>query len=183
MSTRNGNTLSLDDQADFYAAVIKALPRDIDPEIANGWSRNGKALTKAMREILIPPPETKLRPILRQLYTDDVITVGDRNMAVYEMAENADFVKMYRSLASDLEKLWLPVAQREAFCKEHHDKLRKGGYATFFLHKKDETKPAMPDNLEVAFVRVVSGGLYVRVDRFENDDVWRAVFQHRLVSP
>lgn len=51
----NGNTLSLDQQANFHAAVLKALPRDIDPEEARNWEKNGKALTKALRSVLIPP--------------------------------------------------------------------------------------------------------------------------------
>lgn len=51
----NGNTLSLDQQANFHAAVIKALPRDIDPETARSWEKNGKALTKVFRDALLPP--------------------------------------------------------------------------------------------------------------------------------
>lgn len=51
----NGNTLSLDQQANFHAAVLKALPRDIDPEIARNWEKNGKALTKVLRDVLLPP--------------------------------------------------------------------------------------------------------------------------------
>lgn len=51
----SGNTLSLDQQANFYAAVLKALPRDIDPVTARGWEKNGKALTKALRSVLLPP--------------------------------------------------------------------------------------------------------------------------------
>ena len=52
---KNGNTLSLGQQANFHAAVIKALPRNIDFNIALGWEQNGKALTKVLRETLIPP--------------------------------------------------------------------------------------------------------------------------------
>ncbi len=51
----NGNTLSLDQQANFHAAVLKALPRDIDPDMARNWEKNGKALTKMLRGVLLPP--------------------------------------------------------------------------------------------------------------------------------
>lgn len=51
----NGNTLSLGQQANFHAAVLKALPRDIDPDVALNWERNGKALTRALRSVLLPP--------------------------------------------------------------------------------------------------------------------------------
>lgn len=52
-----GNTLSPSQQAHLIAAVIKALPRDIGPEIASNWERNGKALTKVLREALCPPSQ------------------------------------------------------------------------------------------------------------------------------
>jgi len=51
----HGNTLSLDQQANFHAAVLKALPRDIEPDVARGWEMNGKALTKEFRSLLCPP--------------------------------------------------------------------------------------------------------------------------------
>lgn len=40
---------------EFQAAVLRALPRDINPDIALGWTRNGEALTRTLREALIPP--------------------------------------------------------------------------------------------------------------------------------
>lgn len=54
-----GNTLSLGQQANFIAAVTKALPRDINPDVARGWEQNGEALTKVLREALCPPSETE----------------------------------------------------------------------------------------------------------------------------
>ncbi|CAG1021407.1 hypothetical protein MTYM_00985 [Methylococcales bacterium] len=53
----HGNTLSLGQQANFIAAVTKALPRDIDPEVARGWEQNGEALTKVLRTALCPPSQ------------------------------------------------------------------------------------------------------------------------------
>ncbi len=44
---------------EFQAAVIRALPRDIDQDVANGWGKNGEALTKNLRKILIPSVERK----------------------------------------------------------------------------------------------------------------------------
>ena len=64
MSKRNGNTLSLDNQANWHAAVIKALPRDIDPQITANWERNGESLTRVLRKALCPPfEEIQLFPI------------------------------------------------------------------------------------------------------------------------
>ena len=56
----NGNTLSLGQQANFIAAVIKSLPRDIDPEVTRGWEQNGEALTKVLRATLCPPSQFEL---------------------------------------------------------------------------------------------------------------------------
>lgn len=53
----HGNTLSLGQQANFIASVTKALPRDIDPDIARGWEQNGEALTNVLRTALCPPSQ------------------------------------------------------------------------------------------------------------------------------
>ncbi len=191
MSKRTGNTLSLGQQANWHAAVLKALPRDIDSDTALNWERNGDALTKILRETLCPPfvaEKLDENQFLRRLYADKVITVCGRSMAggrimeVHELVKSADFQTIYGSLGIDLNLLWMSVAQREVFCEEHRNKISKTGL-TFFLHKNDETKPATPDNLEVALVGVNSGGLYVNVYRFESHNVWLAENQRRLVSP
>jgi len=51
---KNGNTLSLAQQANFHAAVLKALPRDIAPGVARGWEMNGESLTRVLRKALVP---------------------------------------------------------------------------------------------------------------------------------
>lgn len=51
----HGNILSLGQFVNFSAAVLKALPRRIDPDVARGWELNGAALTKALHEALNPP--------------------------------------------------------------------------------------------------------------------------------
>jgi len=40
--------------AEFQAAVIKALPRDIDQDVALGWTKNGETLARILREALTP---------------------------------------------------------------------------------------------------------------------------------
>ena len=50
----SGNTLSLGQQANFHAAVIKALPRDIAPHDAFVWEQNGEKLTAALASALCP---------------------------------------------------------------------------------------------------------------------------------
>ena len=50
----SGNTLSLGQQANFHAAVIKALPRDITPSDALVWEKNGEKLSVALASALCP---------------------------------------------------------------------------------------------------------------------------------
>ncbi|OGM89382.1 hypothetical protein A3J77_01165 [Candidatus Wolfebacteria bacterium RBG_13_41_7] len=44
---------------EFQAAVIRALPRDIDQDVADGWRENGETLAENLREMLIPAVERK----------------------------------------------------------------------------------------------------------------------------
>lgn len=49
------STLLPEEYASFMVSVVKALPHDIDPDIACGWELNPDALAKALRETLCPP--------------------------------------------------------------------------------------------------------------------------------
>lgn len=49
----NGNTLSLDQQANFHAAVLKALPRKVNPKHARAWERNARSLTRVLQRALM----------------------------------------------------------------------------------------------------------------------------------
>lgn len=183
MSKRTGNTLSLGQQANWHAAVLKALPRDIDSDTALNWERNGDALTKILRETLCPNQAVNENPILRRLYAHSVITIAGRNMEVYEMTKSADFLTIFDSLGGDLEGLWVTKHQREDFCWNHRDKLRNFGYPTYFLIKKDESKPATPDNLCVDVVGVDSDGMNVVSAPFEKGYIQSADSRPRVVVP
>ncbi len=55
--SKHGTALSTGQFAEFAGAVIRALPRDIDPEVALGWANNGASLTRVMKDALCPPEE------------------------------------------------------------------------------------------------------------------------------
>lgn len=40
--------------SEFLGAVIRQLPRDIDPTVADSWTRNQEALQRVLRETLLP---------------------------------------------------------------------------------------------------------------------------------
>ncbi len=44
---------------EFQLGVLRALPRDIAPDIAEGWRNNGQALAKALRKALLPLGESE----------------------------------------------------------------------------------------------------------------------------
>jgi len=95
---------------------------------------------------------------------------------VHEIIEDGNFVKIFTSLNSDLDKLVMTQAQIIRFCEKHPTWLRQEGYATFFLTKVN-------DEYFVVRVYVDGGGLSVRVYRLENDSVWHGEDLHRVVSP
>ena len=104
------------------------------------------------------------------------IATKEQAVDVHELVKDGTFAQMFGSLGTDLDKLCLTQAQIKNFCKKHPNWLRKDGYATFFLFKVE-------DQFFVAYVYVLSGGLRVRVYRFEFDVVWGAGSSHRLVVP
>lgn len=92
-------------------------------------------------------------------------------LAVLELDTNMTFTQMF----PNPQKQALTQAQIIAFVKNHKDKLRTEGYATFFLFKSGE---------EFFVARVyfsVDGSLEVGVRRFENGRVWCASHRHRVV--
>ena len=86
MSHGTASQLTVDGAyVEFQLAVLRALPRDIDPDIADGWRNNGQSLAKVLREALLPPensaietvpaPQPEPKAILRFL---DTITLPAR---------------------------------------------------------------------------------------------------------
>jgi hypothetical protein len=52
-----GTTLTIGQFAEFGSAVLKALPRNIDPDVALNWAKNGAGLERVLRDALCPPEE------------------------------------------------------------------------------------------------------------------------------
>lgn len=96
-------------------------------------------------------------------------------VAIYEIRMNATFREVFSSL-DDPGDLVLTQEQVIDFCREHHDKLRQDGYATFFLFEVD-------DEVYVAVVYVSGSKLGARVFHFGHDGRWDAGYQSRVVVP
>ncbi|MBI2175392.1 MAG: hypothetical protein HYU35_01525 [Parcubacteria group bacterium] len=55
MTTKHGTaSLVTGSYVEFQAAVLRALPRDINPDVALGWAQNGESLARVLRETLTP---------------------------------------------------------------------------------------------------------------------------------
>lgn len=54
MITKHGIVSQVvDSYIEFQLAVLRALPRDINPDVALGWTQNGESLAWALREALL----------------------------------------------------------------------------------------------------------------------------------
>lgn len=96
---------------------------------------------------------------------------------VFEMVENGDFARIFGGFNVNLDQLCLSQHQIKAFAKNHRDKLRTEGRATFFLFKDG-------DEFFVADVHFgVGRRLRVHVHRFSLDYVWDAEYRLRIVVP
>ncbi|MEK7140432.1 MAG: hypothetical protein AAB815_01455 [Patescibacteria group bacterium] len=93
--------------------------------------------------------------------------------AVYEMTEESTYAQIFGRVGKDRQR-WQNEDQVVAFCSDHRDKLRAGGYGTFF-------------ELGGGFVADVhvfdDGRLYVYVYRLSYDIVWHAEDRPRVVLP
>jgi len=124
-------------------------------------------LKKYLRGELVEKPIV----YLRQLFTEQTITVGSTTVFVYEMVVDGTYSQIFGSLGPN-RRCWKDRAEVDEFCRLHHDKLRSGGYATFF---------EMEGSVLHAHVR--DGRLGVYASRFDDVYVWRAGGRLRVVVP
>ena len=96
----------------------------------------------------------------------------EMNVDVLELAKDSTFKEMF----TNPEKQVMTQSQIISFCQNHVQDLRQGYYETFFLIKVN-------GKYFVVRVSVDSGGLRVRVGRFEDDYVWLAGYLHHVVVP
>lgn len=102
---------------------------------------------------------------------------GKTPSQVYEMVEDAIFIKIFGSLSSDVKALCLTQHQIVDFVINNRKWLQTGGYATFFLFEKN-------NEFFVASVLVHSDDrLYVDVYRLEHPFIWLAEYRPRVVVP
>lgn len=102
------------------------------------------------------------------------IATKEANLAVLEIEKNVTFKDIF---GEDFKSKALTQEQIIRFCENHSDKLRDGGYGTFFLFKVGE---------EFFIARVGFGSddlLRVGAHRFSYGYVWGAECRLRIVVP
>ena len=205
-----GNTLSLGQQANWHAAVIKALPRDIGPELALNWERNGEALTKVLREALIPPKETECggKSTYLHLLVTSALAATSNHSSIAEA--NAVFTGNLDPTFTNWGG-YVADANTPETAVNVYEMRKDGDCRTLFgslgndprslcltqgqIVKFCHTFPLLlrqaghntfflyeaMDQLYVAQVRVRSGHLELTAYRLDYGGVWRSVHRHRLV--
>ncbi len=113
--------------------------------------------------------------------TDSGKATEATGVAVYKLAKDATFAQMFRSIEADLDKLYLTQHQIKTFREEYPTWLRVDNDKTFFLYKKDEKKPATPDNLSIAGIYMPEHLWDINDYDFKDDNLWCAENQHRIV--
>jgi len=109
----------------------------------------------------------------------------ETEIAVDELVEDGKFRDFLGSTPEELERRRMLGSQFAKFCREHPEKLRKGGYATFVVLTKND-KPVAVDMSNVFVARVYvrdDGQLYAYVGHFDDGSTWIAGCRHRVLYP
>ncbi|MCX6752540.1 MAG: hypothetical protein NTZ87_03545 [Candidatus Nomurabacteria bacterium] len=106
-------------------------------------------------------------------------------VVVDELVENGKFPDFLGNTALQLEQRRLHRGHLANLSNTHSKKLCKDRYSVFAVVTKDDEP--VKDDLSNVFVALVSfgdfGQLWVYVDEFSDDFVWRAQYQPRVVTP
>jgi hypothetical protein len=96
---------------------------------------------------------------------------------IHEMTEDGNFKTIFNSLGRNLDELCFSQEQVITFVEDNKEWLRKDGYATFFLIKKE-------NEFCVADVDLSEGGSPLAlVARFSDDGGWGGDDRRRVVVP
>lgn len=88
---------------ELQAAVLKALPRDIDDTLALKWANNGEALERGLREMLIPPSTTVAPTFRRDMRKEGWTLLEDVEDPAEISAGNLDLVPFLKKGESRID--------------------------------------------------------------------------------
>ncbi len=183
---------------EFQQAVLRALPRDIDPDVADGWRNNGESLARVLREALHPPVKPATKPLLIPVGTTSLAATTTpfvaRDRFVVNTGKKAP-VKI--SYLGDNFKSWFLGKEEQPFAGStlKYGKLSRysvdgpilaelGGetaaettltelFALMEAQKNGESGPLLTNGYaNIFYVRDAAGGLRAVYANW-NDDGWR----------
>jgi len=119
-------------------------------------------------------------------FTDNCVATPETLIRVSELVEDGTFKDMFLSLPGTWDDKFMTQHQIVEFCEVRRDFLRRGGYSTFFLCKKNESKAIneedLFDDLVVVDVTIDIGLLNITYHQFD-DRNWDAKNRYRVISP
>lgn len=94
----------------------------------------------------------------------------------YRLTSGANFLQIFKSLSSNLDKLCLSQHQIINFCSNYSNKLCQSKYATFFLFKGNY-------ELLVARLGTFAGELGIRLYKLNDYSIWFAKDYRQIIVP
>src|SRR5258708_4632216 len=175
-----------------FQRAIGLLPDEIDESEANIYLR--RIFAEQTVKLVATVGGIVNERLVRMTFSGDIDSrlltwkskpMPPTNVEIHDMIADATYAELFPSLAADLNLLRWQWVQVLEFCDEHRDKLRAGGYSTFFLITTDG-EPVAKDLSNVFVARVAlgdNGQPEAYVNPFSHRIVWSAGNHHPLVSP
>lgn len=180
----------------YLAALVRATVRGTLPELGKlqKFLRLAESVLKPIFEgekiVLAATSGTRTIAQARHVFTGHLdpdftkwgLDVPARStvatpVALYEMVKDGNFGSIFGDFDRNLDDLCFTQDQIVHFVENYPARLRKDGYAAFFLFK-------VGGEFFVADVyRYSDGRPGVHVFRFSSDYVWHAEYRHRVVVP
>ncbi len=214
MSKRNETTQAVEGSyVEFQAAVLRALPRDIDSETRLNLTRNGESLIRVLREALMPIVVAKKNnKFIKLISGNEILTIDacDGNEILANAKDTFAYIDMdFRNWKADEKGQTTKETQINVYeLTKNATFSQMFGSASADLNKLCLTQSQIKSFVKkhkkwlrkdgyatfflfksyghffVARLPFYSGsGLDVYVLRLENDYVWNAEYRSRVVLP
>ncbi|MEK7179333.1 MAG: hypothetical protein AAB727_03720 [Patescibacteria group bacterium] len=76
---------------EFQTAVLRALPRDIEKDVALGWTQNGESLARILRRALVPNNEAYELLVDYDLNIEKAVELGRYDVVDYRVFNSLNF--------------------------------------------------------------------------------------------
>ena len=136
MANRGTTSQVTGSYVEFQTAVLRALPRDIDSDVALGWTKNGESLARILREALTPngKPAGNTYPLFvnYDLSVEDIVKLGR-----YDWANSDITAKNFPTTRAGKAEVAVELIHFNCYVstKNALSKLNRMGYRPAELHE------------------------------------------------